>query len=234
MEEALAKVHELLDKVEQKLEELSDKVNSVLSNVPAALGWVVDKFQAAWSRMLEKVGEFWQKVSEFISWMGVPWDLNDAKSRWLSLSNHIAARSVDMGSSRVDNAWRGRAADAYAESIDPQKRALEAIQPDLTNPIATALGDLAGAIYVFWAGLAAALVALVLAIIGASAAGATIVGLPAAPVAVIGGIATALVAIAGTMVNLNSNASSAATEFTKVSNAVGAFGSKHWPTATFS
>ena len=82
---------------------------------------------------MDKLSEFWDKVQEFVSYIGAPWDLDSAKHRWLELGGPVAARASesDRSQSTVDTEWKGQAADRYAMSLGPQGKALAGVQGKL-------------------------------------------------------------------------------------------------------
>ena len=231
--EAVQRILDLLDDVESKMQSLTDKINDILSWVPWGLGWVVDKFMDLWDKVLEKLGEFWDKVAEFVSNIGQPWDLNAAKDEWIGVGGPVAARAVEASRSQstVDFEWKGRAADRYAMALPEQQRAITGVRDKLTSVVGPALGDIATALYVFFAAVAGALVILVAAIVTATGEAVSILGLPAVPPTVIAAIAAALVAIGAAINNLLGAARDANTTFLDLQNARSDFGAQNWPPA---
>jgi len=231
--EAVERIMELLDEVDEKVQALTDKVNDILSWVPWGLGWVVDKFKDLWSTAMDKLGEFWDKVREFVSYIGAPWDLDAAKDQWISLGGPVAARASesDRSQSAVDSEWKGKAADRYALSLGAQGKALSAVQGKLTSVIGPALGTVAGALYLFYGAVAVAIGAMVIGIVTATGEAVSILGLPAVPPTVIAAIGVAILAIGTATMNLRGAAAGANTEFLKVANETGDFGVDGWPRA---
>ncbi|WP_417563463.1 hypothetical protein [Microbacterium sp.] len=190
------KIIRLLDQIQDKIDEITRLVNAVLSKIPGFLSWVVDKFRDAWNTMLDKLAEFWDWFTDKLSYVGNPGLLNDAADSW-TLAGGSVARINDTITDQalsVDDRWKGRAADQYEQSLEPQRRANTSIMSDYAQNIADGLSALAGGIVAFWAGIAIAFVTLIGALAGAAVATGTIVGLPAVPVLVVLGIAAFLTA----------------------------------------
>lgn len=232
----VARIRELLDEVQEKLDWLVDKINGLLSHVPFYLEWAVNKFRDLWDWAIEKVGQFWDKVVEFVGYLGQPWDLNDARNRWIELGSPVAARASesDKSQSEVDSAWKGRAADKYANALTAQKLALASVQAKLANPMGPALGSLASALYIFFAVVIGVIVALIIAHGVATAEAVSILGLPAVPPTVATAYGAAIVALIGAIANLNNAASSSSTVFRQVAAETADYGTNNWPRAVIS
>lgn len=231
--EAVDRIMELLDEVDEKVQSLTDKVNDILSWVPWGLGWVVDKFKDLWSAAMDKLGEFWDKVKEFISYIGAPWDLASAKDQWIELGGPVAARAseADRSQSAVDAEWKGKAADRYALALGPQGKALAAVQSKLTSVIGPALSSVSIALYAFYAAVAIAIGAMLLGILTATGEAVSVLGLPAVPPTVIAAVIAAITALGTASVVLRGVAAGANTDFLKVANETGDFGADNWPKA---
>ena len=231
--EAIDRINELLDEVTEKLDWVVGKINGLLSHVPGFLHWAVDKFMALWNIVLEKAKQFWDKVVEFVSYLGQPWDLNGAKDDWVSLGGPVAARAsqADKSQSDVDFRWEGRAADRYANSLGAQNKALSGVQSKLANPMGPALSSLAGALYIFFGVVIGVIIALVVAHTVAGGEAVSILGLPAVPPTLITAYGVALVALIGAIANLNNAANNANTVFQTVAAEASDFGSGGWPQA---
>ncbi|GAA2888529.1 hypothetical protein Acy02nite_70350 [Actinoplanes cyaneus] len=81
-------------------------------------------------------------------------------------------QAAEAGLLTVDDNWDGDAANAYRQMLPLQKAALEKVKTTITDGLSTALDQLHGGIFLFWTGLAGALVALadaLLAWLGATA-----------------------------------------------------------------
>lgn len=231
--EAVDRIMELLDEVDEKVQSLTDKVNDILSWVPWGLGWVVDKFKDLWNAAMDKLGEFWDKVKEFVSYIGAPWDLSSAKEQWIELGGPVAARSseADRSQSAVDAEWKGKAADRYALALGPQGKALAAVQSKLTSVIGPALSSVSIALYAFYAAVVIAITAMVLGIVTATGEAVSVLGLPAVPPTVIAAVIAAITALGTATVVLRGVAAGANTDFLKVANETGDFGADNWPKA---
>ncbi len=231
--ETVERINQLLQEVDEKIESLRNKVNGILDWVPWGLGWVVDKFMSLWDKAMDKLGEFWDKVQEFVSNIGAPWDLDDAKESWIQAGGPVAARATeaDRSQSAVDTEWKGQAADRYALSLAGQQKALTAVQSKLTSVMGPALGKVSSALYIFYGAVIVAIVALVAGIVFATGEAVSILGLPAVPPTVITAIVVAIGAISAAILNLRGQASDANTEFLKVANETGDFGAQNWPQA---
>jgi hypothetical protein len=231
--EAVERIMDLLDEVDQKVQSLTDKVNSILSWVPWGLGWVVDKFMDLWNVAMDKLGEFWDKVKEFISYIGAPWDLSSTKDQWIELGGTVAARAseADRSQSAVDTEWKGKAADRYALALAAQGKALAAVQSKLTSAIGPALSSVSIALYAFYAAVVIAIGAMILGIVTATGEAVSVLGLPAVPPTVIAAVIAAIVALGTATVVLRGVAAGANTDFLTVANETGDFGTDNWPKA---
>ncbi|KUL25849.1 hypothetical protein ADL15_39785 [Actinoplanes awajinensis subsp. mycoplanecinus] len=126
----------------------------------------------------------WQNFNTMVSTMGSPgqvWDTADAWSDRVGVPVSSQVQTAETGMLSVDDNWDGDAADAYRQMLPLQKTALDKIKSTISDGVSSVLKDVAMGILVFWAGLIAALLALVVGLIGAICSSATIVGLPAAP-----------------------------------------------------
>ena len=231
--EAVERINELLEEVREKLDWVVEKINGVLKHVPFFLQWAVDKFMDLWDKVLEKVGQFWDKVVEFVSYLGQPWHLNDAKAAWIALGSPVAARAseADRSQSTVDAEWKGRAADRYASSLAAQGKALSGVQGKLANPIGPALGSLASALYIFFGVVIAVIIALVIAHNVAAGEAVSIIGLPAVPATLLVAYGAAIGALIAAIANLNNAANSSNTVFQTVAAETADFGAQNWPQA---
>ena len=198
-EEIMAKVIELLGKIEDKIKYIEGRINDVLSHIPGFLSYIVHKVQDAWNAMLSKLEEFWGWFTDKLTYVGNPFVLNGAANGWKLMGAKVARinDTITDQALSVDDAWTGRAADQYRESIDPQRTANTSIMADYASNIADAMTTLAGAIIAFWVGVVIAIVTLLGALAGAAIATGSIIGLPAAPVLIVLGIVAFLVAAGG-------------------------------------
>lgn len=231
--EAVDRIFQLLDEVEQKVDSLTGKINSILSWVPWGLGWAVDKFMDLWSGAMSKLGEFWAKVKEIVSNIGAPWDLNSAKDDWASIGGPVSALAVQSSrpQSQVDAEWTGKAADRYALALTEQQKALTGVRDKLTAVISPALGDIANALYLFFGAVAAAILILIAGVVFATGEAVSILGLIAVPPTVITAVVACVAALGLATLNLLGSARSANTVFVNLRNNQGDFGAGNWPPA---
>jgi phage-related protein len=198
-DQVIEHIIELLAKIEKKIDEISRLINAALSSIPAVFSYIVDKVRDGWNGMLGKLAEFWNWFTDKLTYAGNPFVLNGAAEAWRAMGGKIAKINdsiTDLNLS-VDDRWKGYAADQYEQSIEPQRRANTSIMSDFAENIASAMGNLAGAIIAFWVGVAVAIISLLSALAGAAVATGTIIGLPAAPVLIALGIAAFLIAAGG-------------------------------------
>ena len=107
---------------------------------------------------------------------------------------------------------------------------MEKVQATLTGGLSTALGQLHGGVFAFWAGVAGALISLAIGIAGALASSATILGMPAAPIIAGGAALTASLALIVGCETLKSACTSANTTLRQKFDDT-AFFRGHWPPA---
>jgi len=228
----------LLDQIDAVLSRIDSKTTELQRTIEGNLHWLPsglqDKVVAGWNSFCGFLQRIWDNLREITSNMGSPsalWSTANAWSDWVGGPVSAQVQSADAGLLDVDNNWDGDAAEAYRQTLPLQKSALEKVKATLTDGIATALGDVAKGILVFWTGLVTALAALVGGIIGALASSATIVGLPAAPVIAAGaGLAATGAIIAGAEI-LKSVCSSANSTLRQKLAENSAFHQGHWPPA---
>jgi hypothetical protein len=221
----------VMGRIDSKTSELRDAINDKLHILP---GFLQDKVLSGWNKFCDFMQRVWDNLNEVISNMGSPsalWSTADAWSDWVGGPVSSQVQSADAGLLTVDDNWDGDAADAYRQTLPLQKAALEKVKTTLTDGIATALSDVARGIIAFWGGLVAALVALVVGIIGALASTATIFGLPAAPFIAAGAGLTASVAIITGAEILKSVCAGANTTMRQKLADNSAFHDGHWPPA---
>lgn len=220
IDEIIEKVNELLDKIAAKIEEIRQKVNSILSKVPGFLEWAVDKFLDAWNKMLEKLGEFWDWFTDKLSYVGDPFGLHGRGDDWHTVVGDPGKEMADSIDSDhellVDGTWTGQAATAYQGQVPDQESALRSLGQTFASQVSSGLKTMAFGVAAFWLGIIAALVTLVLAIVAASAATGSIIGLPAVPVLIVSGIIGFLVAAGLGLATLAFTASQAADSFRNI------------------
>lgn len=213
MDDVIAKVQQLLQKVESKFEELRNKVNSVLSHVPFFLKWVISKVEDLWNKLLDKISEFWDWFTDKLAYAGDPFLLHDTGQRWnteLGMPTDRRASQVDSDALLVDDTWTGSAAAAYKSRIGEQKSALEAVGSSLATTVSSALNSMKTGIIAFWTGVAVGLVALIGGIIGAVTASGTIIGIPVGVAVAIAAVLAFLAAAGGGVLVLKSSCDDAA------------------------
>lgn len=170
-----------LREIEQKVKELFDKVNGLLDWVPSFLSDLIKPIQQALGLLNEKMQEFWKQVDEFFTEPGSVSALHNAADTWakqVSPQLGALAGTLTLDQLRTDDEWKGKAADAYKNTVPAQSSALGAIK-DIGNQLNTSLTNLANALIAFWVAIGLALVAFVVGLVGAIAACCTVVGAPA-------------------------------------------------------
>jgi hypothetical protein len=220
IDEIIDKLNEMFDKIQTKVEELRQKANAILSKVPGFLSWAVDKFLDAWNKMLEKLGEFWDWFADKLAYVGDPFALHDKAGDWHTLVGLPGKNEADLIDEQhellVDETWNGTAASSYREKVPAQEAALRSLGSTFASTVASNLKTVAFGIAAFWIGVIAALVALVVAILSATAATGTIIGLPAVPFLVIAGILAFLLAAGAGLATLAFTSNQAAEGFRNV------------------
>ena len=169
IDDIVAKIKALLEKVRSKVEALASRINSLLSHVPRLLSWVIDKVQELWNKLVAKLSEFWDWFTDKLAYAGNPALLHDTGQRWntdLGLPSHQRAEDVDSDDLLVDDTWTGTAAEAYKNKIGDQQLALDAVGQSMAATVASALNSVKSGIWAFWAGVVLAVIALVGGIIG--------------------------------------------------------------------
>lgn len=188
--ENLAKVERLINDVDTHVTTLFDRSNRAMSFLPGGLG---EALGDALLRLRDLISKFFVEYAKIALNPGWPFGLMGAADDWTGkvggpisgLSGRLAADQL-----RIDNHWRGRAADAYASVLPSQQKAIEAIKAT-TDVIHTNLTKAGWGIFALWAGLILAIGAFVLELIAEAAAAATVVGVP--PAAAGAGLSTAKV-----------------------------------------
>lgn len=200
-QELLDRAERLLERIRNKMQELVDTINRILASVPAILipDFVVEAIQAGICKMDELFAKLMRKMEEFFSSPGWPPALFDAGDRWLTEVGRRSANTeeeINAGHMKVDDYWKGSAAESYKSTLGTQQPAFAAIVT-LARKIKDCLHDAAWGIIKFWVAVVVGLVAAAAAIAGAVAALAGVVTAPAAPVAAAGAILGAIVAVGG-------------------------------------
>lgn len=158
--------------------QVDTQVRSIVSNLP---DFATGPIFANLDHLRRLSGEISTKLSRFLAQPGNPAQLQATRDQWINLVG--AKASVLVGTStldyvQADDHWQGVAADAYKNTLLPQKQALTAIK-EAANDIADQLNAMSFAIVGFWVAVISALASFVAALIAAVAATATVVGAPA-------------------------------------------------------
>nr|WP_221374969.1 hypothetical protein [Actinoplanes polyasparticus] len=231
-DDLVGKIMSLLDKIERKTDDLQNSINSKIGHLP---GFLQDKVVSGWNKFCDFMKQVWADVREFVSNMGSPSTLATTANAWSDrIGGPVSGRvqAADAGMLEIDTNWDGDAAEAYRQMLPLQKAALEKVKAVYSDGIATALGEMVKAIYVFWGGLVVAIVALIIGIVGAASSSATLLGLPAAPFIAAGAAAAAAAAFAAGGLTLKATASAAnSTLRQKLNDNVG-YRDGAWPPAT--
>ncbi|WP_182112486.1 MULTISPECIES: hypothetical protein [unclassified Actinotalea] len=234
----MQQILDLLDEVDQAVHDLADNVNHWLGKIPSWASWVGDKIMDAWNWLMEKAQEFWDNVSFIAQNLGEPGLISSTASSWnTSVGGTVSAQVqvAEAGNLEVDDTWTGSAAQTYAQRISLHKTALDKIKSSMTDGITTALDAVKTGIYVFWAAMVGALLALIAGIVGALASSATIFGIPAGIFIAAGAYGIALGAIWGGGTKLKSDCTSARNTLEqKVINENTGFLNGHWPAGAVS
>ncbi|MBD3781169.1 MAG: hypothetical protein IE923_18150 [Micrococcales bacterium] len=233
MDEVVAEITELLERLDRKVAELAAAVSSALRGVPDLLTWVVERVEDGWDEFMRRFREVMLWIGDKLLYAGDPGELTETRDAWhaeVAAVTSALAERLDAGDLRTDDAWDGAAAEQYRQKVPEQQAAIRAIRDEFTAGITAALDQVRDGIVVFWCGAGAALAALVAGIIGAITATGTIVGLPTAPVLAAAAVLTALASLGGTLAVLTSQASSAESTL----NGVGSSGLTAWPSFALS
>lgn len=223
-------VEDLLQKVQGAMNDLSSTVNGIISHIPGWLSWVRDRLEDAWNWMLGKLSEFWDWFTDKLSYAGNPFVLSSASVSWqqnIGGPTKNTARLIDDGNLAADDLWEGFGAEQYRQHVPGQRDAMNSIDDDFAQAIASTIDSLQVAIVAFWAGVAVAITGLIVAIAAATAEGVSIIGLPAVPATVAAGIGIAMVALGAALAIMYSQASSARSTLAKTASGI-----QTWPAFT--
>jgi hypothetical protein len=228
----IQKINDLLQKIEKTANEIVDGINGWLSKLP---GFLTGGIRSATEKFVGLMNEMFSALAEIVTNMGSPatlWNRADAWSSQVGGPISGLSGNADPAQSPALQCWTGAAAEAYKETLGPQRKAIDAIKAIFTDPISSALSAVARAIWVFWGALIAGFAALVVALIGALASTATIVGLPAAPFIAAGGALIFIGAFFAAGEVLRSQCSDSNTTLVGKLNDNTAFRGGLWPVAT--
>lgn len=232
----LAKLERLIKDVDTHVAALFDRGNRALRFLPPGLD---EALRDALQRLRDLIARFFIEYAKIALNPGWPFGLMAAAGDWTEkvggpVSGLAGRLSPDQ--LRIDNHWRGRAADAYAAILPSQQKALEAIKAT-TDAIDANLNKAAWGIIALWAGVVLAVVAFVAELIAESAAAATVVGAP--PAAAAAGLSTAkvigvVVGCVGLFVTFAGTIVDSMTSLNQTLHADGAFPGGRWPRSTTS
>lgn len=190
-----AEFRSLLDTVDNRLKDIKassdrlfDRSNRALALLPAGLS---DGLHDTLVDLRDTLAKFFTEIGKLLLNPGWPPGLKSAAQTWTaSVGGPISGLSAQLGTDqlRIDNFWRGPAADAYASTLPAQRKAIDAIK-QTTDLLDSTLTKIANGIYALWAAIAIALLQFAVELGGESAAAATGVGAP--PAAGAAGVSTA-------------------------------------------
>ncbi|MEO3867518.1 hypothetical protein ABGB18_01670 [Nonomuraea sp. B12E4] len=217
-----------LTQLESTFDDLREKVNGFLDGVPGFLAWAVKPLQDAWDRFCEACGRLWREVSDFFSDPGDPGRLNDAATTFSDrIQNGVSSQAGKLTETymRVDDKWKGDAAEQYKKVLEPNAPQGAALRQYSTSAeeISKALNDCRWALIVFWVAFGTALAILIGEAVAAIIGIVSIVGTVPAILYTVGIIAEFLVTVAGAAAYAISKMSDAATVFRTQNN-----GNDHW------
>ncbi|GGN96445.1 hypothetical protein GCM10010112_87700 [Actinoplanes lobatus] len=226
----LERINSTISRIDGKTVELQNSINDKMGFLPAP---VQARVRQGWDEFCAFMGRIWDNLVAMLSNMGSLSALSTTAQAWsdrvgVPVSGQVQA--ADAGLLTVDDNWDGDAADAYRQMLPSQKAALEKVKTVLTDGLATALDLVHNGVFLFWTGLAGALVALAVGIVGALASSATIFGVPAAPFIAAGAAVTASVALIIGGETLKRTCTSANTTLRQKFDDTGFFRG-HWPPA---
>lgn len=204
----IATLRSALDEASDLVNGIIDGVDSVLATLPAdAVGGVRDGVAGFRRTFDETVDELGRALAR----AGDPVALRAAGSAWaVDIGGNVSglAGLATENMTRADNHWTGDAADAYRNTLTPQRLAITAVKTT-GDKIDAVLNELANAIMAFWKNVLGTILTL-------------LTGLVAALAVAAGGItAVAAVAIAaGALVVFKDSVVSQITMFTDIGNAM--------------
>lgn len=219
---------DMLRTLEGAVERLQRIINATLSVVPELLSWIVDRVVDGWNLLMDKLQEFWDWFTDRLAYVGDPFTLHDRSVTWKVDVGAVSAnlrRDIDDHDLLVDDAWKGRGADQYRQSVPDQREAFTSLNADYAQRIGDALVAMRNAILIFWGAVLVAIIAVCVGFATATGAAVTVFGLPLAPPAALGGILIGLGAIGAALI-----AFSAASSIAHSNLASAMAGVQTWPT----
>lgn len=234
--------HDLLRRVEDGLRRVDQLVQALFDNVNRAIRWLgpfADGVRAALERVGQLVAQFFEEVGKFFTQPGVPWTLWAHGNDWSGAPiggrvSALAGKST-LNAAQVDDYWQGRAADAYRNTLIPQKEAITAVKATV-DVVDDVLAKVAIAIGAFWLAVALLVASLIVELTAESGAAATGVGAP--PAAAAAGISLAkALALFGTAAGalyafLGNDALGALKDLRQQLHNNTAYPDGHWPRST--
>ncbi|MFG1928986.1 hypothetical protein [Cryptosporangium sp. NPDC048952] len=178
---------DLLHKVERKLEEADRKGREIFAEVARVypfLGPFKDDAEALLAKIKKLWDGFWTEMVQLVTSPGVPWTLwahgNDWSGPPIGGTVSKQAGRATANALGIDNYWHGQAADAYKDTLGPQKEALTWIKT-VSDEIDDILTKVAVAIITLWVTVLGLIVTLVIELTAEAVAAGTLVGaVPAA------------------------------------------------------
>ncbi|MFC4065105.1 WXG100 family type VII secretion target [Actinoplanes subglobosus] len=226
----IERINSTITRIDAKTVELQTSIDDKMAYVPSPLR---SGIRQGWDEFCAFMQRIWDNLTTILSNMGSLSALSATAQAWsdrvgVPVSGQVQA--ADAGLLTVDTNWDGEAADAYRQMLPLQKTALEKVKTTLTDGLATALDQVHNGVFLFWTGLAGALAALAVGLVGAIASSATILGLPAAPFIAAGAAVTASIALIVGCETLKRACTSANTTLRQKFDDTGFFRG-HWPPA---
>jgi hypothetical protein len=219
-EAAITKTQQQLAEIDPALEKLRNRVNKELAKLIWPLG---EAIKWAWNKLLNLVQRFRSEVEGMLRNARVPFLFDEFEDRWLTVRAN-AAKGASVIQQEVivngDKVWGGVAGGAYQTGVGQQPVALEGVATKAKD-IAAACTTARNAGYVFYIGMAAAVVLAVVAL-------ATSFTVAPAIAALIGALVAFGVAVSTLLLETNA----AAKAFQATQGPGEAFPGGTWPQAT--
>jgi uncharacterized protein YukE len=189
-----AEFRRLLDTTDARLTDIAGTVDTLFERGDFALRLLPpglsDGLHEALASLRDLVVRFFAEVNKLLLNPGWPPGLKSAADSWTAtIGGPISGLSAELGADqlRIDNFWKGPAADAYASTLPAQRKAIEAIA-QAAGVLDSTLTKIANGIYALWLGLIVALVQLAIEFGAEAGAASTVVGAP--PAAAAAGVST--------------------------------------------
>ncbi|MER5644688.1 hypothetical protein [Streptosporangium sp. NPDC002524] len=161
-----------LRELNRQLERLRQCVDQVLAKIPGWLSEAAKPIVAAWDKIVELSKKIWKELEVFFAEPGDPGRLNDAGKVFNeSVQGTVSAQAGKFTETymKVDDKWKGDAAEAYKKVLKPdapQTLALKQYAGTVLE-VGKALNNCRWAIIGFWIACGAALATLIGAIVAA-------------------------------------------------------------------